>query len=274
MKQALVTPQMRRSIRDIAMKLGAIQMRGLGRAHQIRFKGEINLVTEVDVLCEKTAIKIIRRHFPDHQILGEESGSHKSKSLYCWVIDPLDGTTNYAHAYPLFCVSIALMHKQSILLGAVYEPNLGELFFAEKGKGATCNGKPIHVSKTKPLKKSLLSTGFAYNIGRVSKICLSHFKSFLKKSQAVRRDGVAAVDLAYVACGRFDGFWEIGLYPWDVAAGMLILKEAGGRVTLFNGKKVGVDDKEILASNGRIHKEMVGSLKKDTGIKTWYPVNQ
>ncbi|MDO8462027.1 MAG: inositol monophosphatase family protein [Deltaproteobacteria bacterium] len=259
-KKTVVTEKMRQTIRKVAMQAGRIQMKGLGKRHKIHFKGEINLVTEVDFACEKAILKEIHKNFPEHAILAEESGQSANRSDYCWVIDPLDGTTNFAHAYPLFCISVALAYRGEPVLGVVYEPNLGEFFFAEKGKGSFLNGRRIHVSDTTLLKRSLLSTGFAYNIGETYKRSLAQFEGFLVSSQAIRRDGVAAVDLAYVAAGRFDGFWEINLWPWDVAAGLLLVKEAGGQVTLFNGKPFAIEDKEILASNGRIHPDMVKVL--------------
>ncbi|MBI1909296.1 MAG: inositol monophosphatase [Deltaproteobacteria bacterium] len=256
-----VTEKMRRVIRKIALEAGAIQMRHFGKKHRIRFKGEINLVTEVDVACEKKVVGEILKNFPDHEILAEESGRSDARSDYCWVIDPLDGTTNYAHGYPLFCHTVGLTYRGEVILGVVYEPNLREFFFAEKGKGAWLNGRRIRVSRTAPLKRALLATGFAYNIGEIYKRSLAQFEGFLVTAQAVRRDGVAAVDLAYIAAGRFDGFWETGLWPWDVAAGTLLLKEAGGEVTGFEGGLFDLQAKEILASNGRIHQEMVKVLK-------------
>ena len=244
-----------------AKEAGRIQMERLGHVRDIQFKGEINLVTEVDKLCEETIFKILKGPFPQYGTLGEESGGQKGDSDFKWIVDPLDGTTNYAHSYPLFCVSIALEYKGEIVCGVVYEPNLAELFVAEKGSGATLNGRRLAVSKIDRLKRALLATGFAYNVQQTEIDNLSHFGDFIKTAQAVRRDGVAATDLCYVAAGRFDGFWEIGLFPWDIAAGALIVKEAGGQVTAFDGSTVDTYGKEILASNGLIHEAMIDVLK-------------
>ncbi|OGQ58237.1 MAG: inositol monophosphatase [Deltaproteobacteria bacterium RIFCSPLOWO2_02_FULL_50_16] len=249
--------------KKIAQGAGAIQRRHLGRIKNIRFKGDINLLTEVDQACEKFIIDKIKAHYPDHDILAEESGtSYSQSSDYRWIIDPLDGTTNYAHGYPFFGVSIGLEYRGKIVCGVVYDPIRDELFSAVKDKGADLNGKPICVSKNQSLKKSLLATGFAYNVHETEIDNLDHFSNFIKTAQAVRRDGTAALDLCYVACGRFDGYWELGLWPWDVAAGYLIVEEAGGRVTQFRGTSFDVYGKEIVASNGLIHDEMKTSLAR------------
>ena len=249
--------------KKIAQGAGAIQRRHLGRIKNIRFKGDINLLTEVDQACEKFIIDKIKAHYPDHDILAEESGtSYSQSSDYRWIIDPLDGTTNYAHGYPFFGVSIGLEYRGKIVCGVVYDPIRDELFSAVKDKGADLNGKPICVSKNQSLKKSLLATGFAYNVHETEIDNLDHFSNFIKTAQAVRRDGTAALDLCYVACGRFDGYWELGLWPWDVAAGYLIVEEAGGRVTQFRGMSFDVYGKEIVASNGLIHDEMKTSLAR------------
>lgn len=241
---------------DVARQAGALQKSKCGHISQIEFKGEIDLVTEVDRACEKLIVENIQSHFPDHDILAEEGGGKRVKSDYKWIIDPLDGTTNFTHGYPLFCVSIALEFKGEIVLGVVYEPNHDELFVAQKGQGATLNGKKISVTPQADIGKCMLSTGFAYNLKKVSDNNINHFSKMLMHVQAVRRDGVAAVDLCYVACGRYDGFWELNLFPWDVAAGLLIVKEAGGKISKFDGSEFCVYDKEILASNSLIHKPM------------------
>ncbi|MBI4410933.1 MAG: inositol monophosphatase [Deltaproteobacteria bacterium] len=245
---------------EVAKESGRIQRSNLGKIRHIEYKGEINLVTEVDRACEKRVIERIQRIYPDHDILAEEGGGKRTSSEYKWIIDPLDGTTNYAHGYPLFCTSIALEHKGEIVLGVVYEPNHDELFAAEKGKGSFLNGKRIHVSPEEKIGRGMLATGFAYDIKKNNRSTLDHFKNMLLSAQAVRRDGVAAVDLCYVACGRYDGFWEINLFPWDVGAGYLIVKEAGGEVTDFAGKEFSVYAKEILATNGLIHDQMTKVL--------------
>jgi myo-inositol-1(or 4)-monophosphatase len=241
---------------------GAIQKRHYGKVRSIAFKGEINLVTEVDRACEEAILKILRKNHPDHDILTEETGAHLKGSDYKWIIDPLDGTTNYAHSYPCFCASIALEHKGKVLVGAVYNPNLDELFWSVRGRGAFLNKKRIRVSNIKKLKRSLLATGFAYNVHTTENDNLDHFTNFLKTAQAVRRDGAAAIDLCYIACGRFDGFWEMGLKPWDIAAAALILEEAGGRSTMFDGSRLDIYGDETVSSNGLIHRDMVRILSK------------
>ncbi len=245
-----------------AREAGKIQMRQLGKVRSIQFKGEINLVTDVDQACEEAILKIIRKEYPDHGILTEDSGAFTKVSEYKWIIDPLDGTTNYAHGFPVFCVSIGLEHKGQVILGSVYEPTLDQMFVGIRGKGASLNGKKIRVSKGAPLNTALLATGFAYNVRTKTENNLRHFTNFIMTAQAIRRVGAAAVDLCYVACGRFDGFWELDLCPWDTAAGLLILKEAGGKVTRFDGTAYSIYDKEIVASNGIIHSEMVKVLQQ------------
>jgi myo-inositol-1(or 4)-monophosphatase len=244
-----------------AQVAGEIQRKSLGKVRSIEFKGEINLVTEVDRICEEKIVKIIRREYPGHDFLTEEAGAFNRPSEFKWIIDPLDGTTNYAHGYPLFCVSIGLEYKGEIVVGVVYEPNMDQLFIGVKGQGATLNRKKIRVSKISLLKRALLATGFAYNVQTKVDNNLNHFGNFIMKAQAVRRDGVAAIDLCYVACGRFDGFWEKDLWPWDTAAASLIVEEAGGRLTRFDGSPFNVYDKEIVASNGKIHEEMLKVLQ-------------
>ena len=250
---------------DLAIQLakaaGKIQLDGLGKVHQVEFKGTINPVTEIDKQCERLIVDGIHKHFPDHDILAEEGTGARLTSDYRWIVDPLDGTVNYTHAYPLFCVSIALEHKGKIILGVVYEPNHDELYVAEPGKGATCNGEALRVSSTTELIHAMLVSGFAYGIehGELA-INIPPFNEFIMRTQAVRRDGVAAVDLCYVAHGRFDGFWEHYMKPWDIAAGALIVTEAGGAVTMFDGGPLDLYGTEILASNGRIHAAMTEVL--------------
>ena len=249
-----------------AKESGGLQLASLGRPHEIRFKGEINLVTEVDKRCEKAIMKRLRKATPTADFLTEESGeilSKRGSSGLRWIIDPLDGTTNYAHNYPLFCTSIALAVRGRVEVGVVYDPNHDELFYAVRGRGAFRNGKRIRASRIVRLKRALLATGFAYDVQRSMNNNLNHFKNFIMTAQAVRRDGVAAIDLCYVACGRYDGFWEIGLWPWDVAAGALILEEAGGKSTLFNGAPLNIYRNQIVASNGKIHRQMVRVIRHD-----------
>lgn len=272
---------------EAARAAGAIQIRSYEKKHRIGFKGEINLVTEVDKACEKKIIKIIRRDYPDHEILTEETGliagggrfpsgarggisesrwGARGESgidpRYRWIVDPLDGTTNYAHGYPCFCVSIALLNQERPIVGVVYDPNLKNLFWAVKGGGPWRNKIRIRVSKERDLKRSLLATGFAYDVHKTRDDNIDHFTNFIKKAQAVRRDGAAAIDVCYVACGRYDGFWEMGLKAWDVVAAVLILEEAGGRSTMFSGDRLDIYGDNVVCSNGRIHRSMLKILRK------------
>lgn len=253
----------------IAKEAGELQIEKLKTARTIEYKGKFNIVTEVDKACEKLIVDFLKGQFPAHDFLAEESASAQGsgvtasgggKSEWLWIIDPLDGTVNYAHAYPLFAVSIALLHKGKPVVGVVFEPNRDELFVAERGGGALLNEKPIRVSKTKDVYSSLIATGFAYNVADTEQNNLKQFSHFIKKCHALRRDGVASTDLCYVACGRFDGFWELYLKPWDIAAACLVVEEAGGLVSMFDGSPLDVFGDEIVASNGRIHEEMLGIL--------------
>ncbi|HZR47836.1 MAG TPA: inositol monophosphatase family protein [Candidatus Manganitrophaceae bacterium] len=244
-------------------KAGRILRRGLQGKIEISYKGDLNLVTNIDTGSEKAIVALIGRHFPNHQIIAEEGHGQKEPSPFRWIIDPLDGTTNYAHAFPFFCVSIALEIRGKVALGVVYDPIRKECFFAEKGKGAFLNGKPISVSSVKKLSKSLLVTGFAYDIRTDPSNNFNHFINVSMNAQAVRRTGSAALDLCYVAAGRLDGFWELKLKPWDTAAGSLILREAGGKITDFSGKPYSIYDSEILATNQKIHQEMRQILNKN-----------
>lgn len=239
---------------------GAIQRERLWAEHEIRFKGEIDLVTEVDRASEELIIDTIRRDFPDHDVLAEETGADVRGSRYRWIIDPLDGTTNYAHGFPWFCVSIALEVDGEVRLGAVYHPLMDELYQAVKGEGAFLNGRRLHVSRHAPLKQCLLATGFPYDRTRDNENNFAHFFNFQFAARAVRRAGAAALDLACVAAGRLDGYWELKLKPWDVAAGQLLVTEAGGRVTNHAGDPFTINDHRILASNGLIHDEMIAVL--------------
>jgi myo-inositol-1(or 4)-monophosphatase len=241
---------------------GKIQGEWLGKDKKVELKGEINLVTEVDRICEGRIIEIIKEAFPEHNILTEETPMPQLPSPYRWIIDPLDGTTNYAHGYPCFCTSIALELEGEIFLGAVYDPLLDELFTAQQGQGAFLNGERITISTTKLLTEALICTGFPYDIRESPVNNVDHFNNFIMEARAVRRDGSAALDLCYVAMGRFDGFWELKLNPWDVAAGKLLVEEAGGVVTDFRGGPLDIYGQETLASNGRIHEEMIRVLQK------------
>jgi myo-inositol-1(or 4)-monophosphatase len=243
------------------LKAGEILKKNRGRIKKVDYKGKINIVTEIDLLSEKTILEIIKKSFPDHSLLTEESKEQKTESIYKWIIDPLDGTTNYAHDFPSYCISIALEKEGKIILGVVYNPLLDELFTAEMGKGAFLNKRRIQVSSTKSLSKSFLATGFPYDIRESRVTNLDHFANFAVRSLAIRRAGSAALDLCYLAMGRFDGFWELKLSPWDTAAATLLVKESGGKVTDFEGGKYSIYGKHLLATNGKIHKQMIEVLK-------------
>jgi myo-inositol-1(or 4)-monophosphatase len=250
---------------EAATTAGKFLRQNVGKIKSIEKKGgeDRNLVTEIDKGSEAIIISMIHRRFPGHDILAEESGATMGHaSDYRWVIDPLDGTTNFTHGLPVFCVSIGLEHKGELIAGVVYDPNAEELFTAERGAGAFLNGKKIRVSSRETLKESLLVTGFPYNIAENPNNAVEHFVNFLMKAQAVRRMGSAAIDLAYVAAGRFDAFWEVALHPWDMAAGVLLVKEAGGMVSDFGGKEFNIYNPEMLSSNGKVHGEMVEILGK------------
>ncbi|MEA3488757.1 MAG: inositol monophosphatase family protein [Candidatus Omnitrophota bacterium] len=253
--------EIRKVAEKAAREAGTYILSHIGKRKEITHKDGINnLVTDVDLTSERMIIERIKKEFPSHSILAEESGEDKKDDAFRWVIDPLDGTTNYSHGFPFFCVSIAVMTAGSIRTGVVYAPSQDEFFTAEEGKGAFLNGDRIKVSDRGSVKDSLIATGFAYGVqGKIAN--LRSFEIMLKNAQAVRRAGSAAMDLCYVACGRFDGFWEIGLSPWDTAAGQLIVKEAGGRVTTLCGEPFDIFRKRILATNGEIHKEMIKLLE-------------
>ncbi|PIR26740.1 MAG: inositol monophosphatase [Deltaproteobacteria bacterium CG_4_10_14_0_2_um_filter_43_8] len=245
---------------ELAKQAGKIQLDSLKKDHHIEYKGAINLVTEVDKKCEALIVGTLAKHFPHHDILAEEGSGKRKQSEYRWIIDPLDGTINYAHQFPFFCVSIALEFQGELVLGVIFDPNRDELFTAVKGEGAFLNGKRLQVSNSPDLVHALLATGFAYNVQEEQADNLDHFAHFIKKARAVRRPGSAAIDLAWIACGRIDGFWELFLKPWDIAAGVVIIREAGGQVSSFDGGSFDVYGDEILTSNGKIHQEMVDVL--------------
>jgi len=253
-----------RIAQEAALEAGTFLKESVGKVKSIETKkGEIrNLVSEIDRGSEERIIRRIRKQYPGHAILAEESGETTAGAEFRWIIDPLDGTTNFLHGLPIFSVTIAVEHRGEIVAGITYNPNMDELFVAEKGAGAFLNGERISVSRTGQLINSLVVTGFPYNIAENPDNAAGHFVNFLFASRAVRRLGSAAIDLAYVAMGRFDGFWEVSLQPWDMAAGVLLVHEAGGRTSDFHGNATSVYHRPIVASNGLIHNEMVGVLER------------
>lgn len=249
-----------KSARDVAYEAGKMLKQNFHKKGEIYYKGEVNLVTSADNQSQKLIFKRLSSLYPGHDFLAEEGLKKQKNAEFRWIFDPLDGTTNYAHKFPIFCVSLALEQEGEVICGVVYDPMRMEMFWAAKGKGAYLNRERIRVSSINDLGESLLATGFPYDI-RQSKINnVNHFTNFLLRSQAVRRCGSAALDLCYVACGRFDGFWELKLNPWDVAAGALIVQEAGGRASDFSGKGFNIYHPEVLATNGLIHQQMIHVL--------------
>jgi myo-inositol-1(or 4)-monophosphatase len=233
-----------------AAKAGAdILLKHYSGALTIEYKGETDPVTQADKNAQKAIIELIKNIFPEHGVLAEEDGVTETDKDYCWIIDPLDGTVNFVHAIPMFCVSIGLKYKDDIIAGIIYAPLMREVFIAEKGKGAWLNGKKIEVSKNKDIIKSLAATGFPYYFRKDSKRVMKNFGNIVCETQGVRRIGSAALDLAYVACGRFEFFWEEGLKPWDIAAGILIVKEAGGTISDYEGTENPLSSSTILAAN-------------------------
>jgi myo-inositol-1(or 4)-monophosphatase len=242
---------------------GTLLLRYAETGFQIEYKNPINLVTDADRAAEQCVIDLLKTRFPDHHFLAEERGrDDDGSSPYRWIIDPLDGTTNFAHGYPTYCVSVGLEYEGRCIMGVVFDPSRNELFTAIEHRGAYLNGRPIHVSNTKSLDSSLLVTGFAYDIRETKRNNLDHFAKFALKAQGLRRTGSAALDLCYVAAGRFDGFWEVRLSPWDMAAGSVIAREAGGRLTDFSGNNLSIYGQELVASNGRIHEAMLAVLNQ------------
>ena len=247
--------------KDAALRAGRILKDNVTGTRDISYKGEINMVTEMDRLSEKTIVETILKTFPGHGILAEEGSSVESNSGFLWVIDPLDGTTNYAHGYPSFAVSIGLERHGEIVLGIVYDPLRDELFTAVKNAGSSLNGRQISVSRNDILIRSLLATGFPYDRVVSRENNLNYFNALIMESQEVRRSGAASLDLCNLAVGRLDGYWELKLHPWDVAAGSLIVQEAGGKVSDFSGSRFSIHDKEIIASNGKIHEQMLDVIR-------------
>ncbi|UCG61889.1 MAG: inositol monophosphatase [Candidatus Zixiibacteriota bacterium] len=243
-----------------ALEAGKILSSGFHRKKRVSYKGEINPVTQFDLRSEKYVVSRVTRKYREHSVLTEEGSDRTRTSMFRWVIDPLDGTVNYAHGFPVYSVSIALQYAGQSVVGVVYDPERQEMYSAARGIGAFLNKKRITVTTQRDLKKSLLATGFAYNIGKARRNNLGMFSRMMKHAQAVRRLGSAALDLCWLAAGRFDGFWEYYLHPWDTAAAIVIVKEAGGKVTRIDGKDFSIFDKQVLASNGLIHSAMMAVL--------------
>lgn len=247
---------------SVAKSAGAIQKNRYEDASvKVEHKGIIDLVTEVDIECEKIVTESIAGKYSDHGILAEEGTELEKSSDYLWIVDPLDGTTNFAHGVPMFCVSIALVKQGAPLIGVAYDPLRDELFTAIKGGGAFLNGKPIRVSEVTEMDDALLSTGFPYDIRTNSDNNLNHFNRVVVNCQAIRRTGSAVIDLCYTACGRFDGFWEKNLFAWDMAAGALIVEEAGGIVTDMSGAPLDLYGKTIASANRNIHSSLLKLLQ-------------
>jgi len=247
---------------DAARQAGGLLEDNWQKAKTIEIKTDIvDLVTNVDKASDALITGILRSRFPDHQIIAEESAVSGKPGAYRWYIDPIDGTTNFAHSFPHFAVSIGLMHESRMIVGVVYDPIKDELFCATRGNGATLNNHPIHVSPTPTLDQSLVLTGFPYDRRKRSEYYLRFYQAFMMRTQGVRRVGSASLDLCYVACGRADAFWEWRLHPWDTAAGSLIVEEAGGRMSSFTGQPFDISGEQTLASNGLLHQEALDVLR-------------
>jgi len=246
----------------IARQAGAVLREGYGNVRHIQQKGVIDLVTEFDKRSEEVILSAIQREFPEHAILAEESGRNKTISEYQWVIDPLDGTTNFAHGIPIFSVTLALFYNNSPILGVTYDPLRDEMFSTESGRGATVNNRPIHVSTQANLERAVISTGFPYDLRTNPRNNFAQFVQFQLRTQAVRHLASAALDCAWTAMGRLDGYWEFGVEPWDIGAGVLLVREAGGRVTSIDGDNNFLSQTSILVSNGWLHEQMSRVLRE------------
>jgi myo-inositol-1(or 4)-monophosphatase len=254
--------QLLEAARAAAQEASAELVRGFGTAMEQRSKSGLhNLVTEYDERCERMIIDRLRSAFPESGFLGEEGGSSNEGASLQWVIDPLDGTVNFAHGIPIFCVSIAAVVDGTITAGVISAPMVREEFTATLGGGAFCNGKQLQVSNTDEIRASILVTGFPYNVHTDPDHCIEQFAAMVSKGIPIRRLGSAALDLAYVAAGRFDGYWEVSLHPWDMAAGVLLVKEAGGKVTHYHDRPFVLATDSIVATNGHIHAELLSALE-------------
>jgi myo-inositol-1(or 4)-monophosphatase len=249
---------------DIVLRAGDIQLAHFRRDYAITMKGAIDLVTEVDLAVERMCRRVLAERFPAHEILAEELGgpaAGASPSGYCWIFDPIDGTTNYAHGLPIFCAALGLEVAGRMEVAAVYDPTRKELFTAERGQGAYLNGARMRVSKAAQLVEAVLVTGFPYDVHKDAESILGLFGAFIRRARAVRRLGSAALDMCYVAAGRLDGFWESRLQPWDIAAASLLIEEAGGCVTLIDGAPFSPRGRSVLASNGPLHAPMLETIR-------------
>ncbi len=264
MKMKSITNKEIKEFREFAAQsaigAGKILKKGFKLPKKTVYKGRIDPVTQFDLKSEKYIVDQINKKYPDHTILAEEGSGNKQNSAFRWIIDPLDGTVNFAHGFPVYSVSIALEYNDKIIAGAVFDPERNELFKAGIGSGSFLNDKKISVSTESKLNRALLATGFSYDVATVRKNNLGHFAKMVKTAQAVRRAGSAAIDLCWLSCGRIDGFWEFYLHPWDTAAAVLIIKEAGGRISKIDGSKYSIFDREILASNSKLHNKIAGAL--------------
>ena len=247
-------------MQELAREAGALLMSYFGKV-SIEYKGDADLVTVADRTSEKLIVEHIRQQWPEHDIMGEEGSRRETGSDYRWYVDPLDGTTNFAHGYPVFCVSMGVEYKSERIAGVIYDPTRDEMFAAAMGAGAQLNGRAIHVSRTARLAESLVATGFPSH-KRHKNPNIHFYHQITLRTHGVRRAGSAALDLASVAAGRVDGFWEFNLNPWDTAAGTLIVEEAGGRVTRFDGSPFRMDSREVLASNGLIHEALMREFQE------------
>ena len=245
-----------------AREAGEVLREGFGWQHSVRYKGEVDLVTEVDEQAERVIREILLGAFPSYGMLAEEGGRLSGEEDARWIVDPLDGTTNYAHGLPIFAISISLERAGEVVLGMVHDPIREETYVAERGRGATLNGEPVRVSDTDELIQALIATGFPYDREKMPE-ALELFGRFAALTRGMRRLGSTALDLCYVAFGRLDGYYERGIWPWDIAAGSLILEEAGGRVTDYLGGKLDLEGREIVASNGALHPAMTKLMEED-----------
>jgi myo-inositol-1(or 4)-monophosphatase len=253
----MLAADLRLAAETAARRGGEVLRKRFREARTVSFKGQIDLVTDADHASEEAILSYVRGEFPEDDVVAEESASKERRGGRIWFVDPLDGTTNYAHGVPHFCVSVGIVDEAGALAGAVYHPLLDDMYAAARGQGATLNGEKIEVSQRAPLSQSLLATGFPYDVWTHPEPPLRLFSLALKKSRGMRRFGAAALDLAYVASGKFDGYFELGLHPWDVVAGSLLVQEAGGAVSDLHGKPFDFAGREILSSNGLLHPELV-----------------